>query len=417
MNHKYGFHINRTGADVLDAVRRIKPRVVKVLDHNVDFCREVRAIVPDVCLIGRLVFTPHEQNQFVHNPAVTGRAFAERILRIEANGVNAGGHRLIDAWESYNEVMDGSASPDLKRKYDDFQVAFAGPIKQAGFEPIAMNFATGNMLGDDFLTCFRGTLETYDYLGFHEYDWPDIRRLHEKNIREKGEDGMWLALRYRRIMNEVRPHYPDGHTAIITECGMTQGVFKGEGQDVGWLHSPTVSQETIQEVRRDTGVEVVPHVPEESYWASLEWYNNELMQDDYMQGALLFVVGAISPWHSFEHLGGIIDRLDEFAKHEPSQPEEPIEPEATLGEKLLNEAAKAQVIQFNPRAALQKRIFAEGFVPNSPEFEIEHEGVTYVAQRAEHMGTGEVRVYHVATGDWGNVARLRRGDDGKPWPV
>jgi hypothetical protein len=63
-----------------------------------------------------------------------------------------------------------------------------------------------------------------------------------------------------------------------------------------------------------------------------------------------------------------------------------------------------QVIQFNPDAALQKRIFADGFVPNSGEFDITHQGVVYRGQRAERLDTGEVRVYYAAVGDWENVA-------------
>ena len=69
-------------------------------------------------------------------------------------------------------------------------------------------------------------------------------------------------------------------------------------------------------------------------------------------------------------------------------------------------AEEAQAIQFNPDAALQKAIYAEGFdgfLPNSPEFDITHDGVEYRAQRAEHLGTGEVRVYYCVMGDWQNV--------------
>jgi hypothetical protein len=55
-------------------------------------------------------------------------------------------------------------------------------------------------------------------------------------------------------------------------------------------------------------------ISEETYWDSLVWYNDELMKDDYVMAALLFVVGAISPWESFEHLGGIMDRLESFQK-------------------------------------------------------------------------------------------------------
>jgi hypothetical protein len=120
--------------------------------------------------------------------------------------------------------------------------------------------------------------------------------------------------------------------------------------------------------------------------------------------ALLFVVGAVHPWESFEHLGGIIDRLEVYQETEPEKPE----PEPPLDVKLLVAAEEAQVIQFNPNAALQKQIFAADFVPNSPEFEVEDEGSVYVAQRAEHLATGEVRVYYARKGEWAHVDYVTR---------
>lgn len=84
------------------------------------------------------------------------------------------------------------------------------------------------------------------------------------------------------------------------------------------------------------------------------------------------------------------------------------EPTGTLDDVLVAKAQAAQVIQFNPGAALQKAIFAAGFVPNSPEFDAAYQGTVYVAQRAEHMGSGEVRVYYVKQGDWGNVQYVIR---------
>jgi hypothetical protein len=324
MEHKFGFHVNRTGADVLDAIRRLQPKVIKSVEHDVGFWKEVRTLLPDAFMIGRLVVAPEEQDQFEQDPAGTARAFAERILRLEANEASVQGRRLFDAWESYNEVMSGNASADRKRKYDDFQVAFAEPIRRAGFEPIAMNFGTGNMLGEDFVDLFPGTLETHTYLGFHEYDWPTMWRLHWQNIQEKDEGGMWLALRYRRIMDEVRVKYPNRHSVIITECGMTQGTVGGE--DVGPWHTPSIPAEQVnqlksvlwslkQDPRFDVQIDIDSirvdgPIPEEIYWDSLVWYNGEVMQDDYVMAALLFVVGAISPWESFEHLGGIMNRLE-----------------------------------------------------------------------------------------------------------
>jgi len=399
MNHKYGFHVNRTGNDVLNAIKRIRPRVIKALDHDVGFWTRVRSIMPDVFLIGRVTVPGTVQGRFEQDPVGTGRSFAQSILSLEANRTTVQGRRLFDAWESFNEAVAGHASPDTKRKYDAFQVAFATPIKQAGFEPVAMNFGTGNMLGDDFLAHFSGTLETYTYLGFHEYDWPDLWRLHEENIREKNQGGMWLALRYRRIMSEVRKVYGDRHKAIITECGMTQGVLGG--QDVGPWHPPTVPPQALDYLNSKG---ISPEVTEERYWESLLWYNKELMKDDYAVAALLFVVGAVHPWESFEHLDGIVDRIEAFQTSSAPAPA----PGDEHRDKLLAAAAQAQVIQFNPQAALQKRIFAEGFVPNSPEFEIELSGTGYVAQRAEHLETGSVRVYYVPKGDWSLVRYVQR---------
>lgn len=401
MNHKYGFHVNRTGNDVFDAIRRIKPKMIKMLDYDIGFWTRVREVHPDVFLIARDYVPNPEQDRFASDPAGAGARYAERILGLEVNQNNFNGRRLIDGWETYNELLFGHSDNDLKKKYDDFQVAFAEQIKRAGFEPVAMNFATGNMLGEDFLNFFPGTLESCRYLGFHEYDWPTMWRIHEQNIKEKDEGGMWLCLRYRRIMNDVRQRYGDRHIVVMTECGMTQGVQGGP--DVGpWHESKPVS--------------------EQSYWDSLMWYNSELMKDDYVMGAALFVVGAVEPWHSFEHLGGIMNRLEQFQSGNPppilSKPDlpdtspiispppiiKPPEPEfSTLQAQLRAAGQQYQVIQFNPDAALQKRIFADGFVPNSGEFIQKRDGIQYVCQRAEHLGTGEVRVYYVRHGDWANV--------------
>ena len=79
-----------------------------------------------------------------------------------------------------------------------------------------------------------------------------------------------------------------------------------------------------------------------------------------------------------------------------------------LDEALLWHGEAAQKIQFNPRAALQKAIFLDGYVPNSGEFTVAWMGREYVAQRAEHLGSGEVRVYYALLDDWANVRWVTR---------
>lgn len=304
-NHKYGFHVNAITREVQEAIMRLRPHLIKTLHHDTNFWRAAREIVPDAFFIGRL-FDPNQD--FRDDPQRRGREFAEKILRLEINRAEYNGKPLYDAWESYNEVMPESAPVDLQQKYDQFQVAFAEKLKVEGFEPIAMNFGTGNFLGNQFLSNFRGTLETHKYLGFHEYDWPTMDRLHNIGLRD-GNGGMWLCLRYRRTMEEVRREFPDQHTVIITECGMTQGVQGGP--DVGPWHPSHP-------------------IPADDYWKSLLWYNSELMKDAYVMGACLFVVGAISPWESFEHLGPIMDRLVAFQAEGASRRAE-VEARATTG--------------------------------------------------------------------------------------
>lgn len=80
-------------------------------------------------------------------------------------------------------------------------------------------------------------------------------------------------------------------------------------------------------------------------------------------------------------------------------------PTGTFKQRLIAEAARRQVIQFNPDAALQKRIFPDGFVPNSDEFELEGN----IAQRAESLRTGEVRVYYAPLTNVNDVTFVRDG--------
>lgn len=75
----------------------------------------------------------------------------------------------------------------------------------------------------------------------------------------------------------------------------------------------------------------------------------------------------------------------------------------TLNDALFTEAAARQRIRLNPTAAIQRAIMREGYVPTSDEFDVTHNGTGYVAQRAERLDSGEVRVFYCAKGAWGDV--------------
>lgn len=330
-NHKFGFHITGPRQDAFNEVLRLKPKVVKTLDFSVDVMKRIKQEIPDVFLIGRLFVHPQDFGQLSDGTAKMARQrgveMAERILREEVNRDvhHVNGRPIFNAWESLNEVFPEWTDENTQKLFDEYQVAFGQKMLAAGFEPIAFNFGQGNGRGEPWLRLYPGTLETYKYLGFHEYDWPTMDRLHKIGLNGpsepqnlvpvvgegRGNDGMWRCLRYRRVMNEgIRQRYGDKHTVIITECGMTQGVWGGSALDIGpWAKQLTVSANI-------PGGTVPTPIPVDNYWQTLQWYNSEIMRDDYVMGACLFVTGAAgkAEWDTFEHLGPIMERLGAFQK-------------------------------------------------------------------------------------------------------
>lgn len=377
-NHKFGFHITGPRQDAFDEVLRLKPKVVKTLDFSVDVMKRFRQEIPDIFLIGRLFVHPQDFGQLSGGTPQAARQkgieMAEKILREEVNQDrhHINGKPIFHAWESLNEVFPEWTDEETQKLFDEYQVAFGQKMLAAGFEPVAFNFGGGNGRGRQWLKLYPGTLETYKYLGFHEYDWPTMDRLHRIGLdgpsephnlvpgvgEGRGNDGMWRALRYRRIMNEgIRQKYGDRHVCIITECGMTQGVWGGQAKDIGpWAKELTVPPDI------PGGIVPTP-IPAEDYWQTLLWYNSELMKDDYVMAACLFVTGAagLPEWETFEHLGEITNRIFAFQKEITPDPSArtPLPPDIP--------AAQAQPAVAQTRAAAPvKADFAAPELPAKP---------------------------------------------------
>ncbi len=103
------------------------------------------------------------------------------------------------------------------------------------------------------------------------------------------------------------------------------------------------------------------------------------------------------------------ERATKEGATQPPQPPQPPDPATSLNDLLLQTGEQKQILRFNPQAALQKAIFRDGFVPNSPEFYLSHGGSTYVGQRAERLSDGRSRVYYAKSGDFANVLFVEKG--------
>lgn len=88
----------------------------------------------------------------------------------------------------------------------------------------------------------------------------------------------------------------------------------------------------------------------------------------------------------------------------------PDEEDETLAQRAWRISLDQQVLQLNPEAALQRKIFQDGFVPTDPEFRFPLGGDSYAGQGAENLATGERRVYLARVPLWGDVFFVKGPD-------
>ena len=294
--NKLGFYLHQSidQNGMWDAISRVQPPAILIHADTANnmLLQEIRRFrSPEAFVIGRMYKDNDTQRRMLESddPEGQGRAMADEIINYDfgmASKRADNGRLLIDAWMSLNEAVPGPASSSFREEeaktrrlldnYDRFQAAFRQRLQEAGLEAVAFNFAAGNFTAPEhYLDFFPLTLAACRYLGFHEYGWPSL-------MPGQGASGAGL---YHRCMEGIRARYGDQHRVIITEAGVTRAYGNSQAPDEGWL-SPG-----------DT-------LSEDAYWASLEWYNNNLLlPDDYVIGACLYEVGHDGRWESFRHLG------------------------------------------------------------------------------------------------------------------
>jgi hypothetical protein len=348
--NKLGFYLEKTNdiPGLVEAIREVKPPALLTHVNDRGILQNIRReLSPETFVIGRLHLETRVQDAWLAGDEAkasrsewlegdaakeNGRAFARQILAHDHGMAKErfpnepGGRLLIDAWMSLNECLPGPASKDWQKgspedrqklrakatAFDWFQAGFRECLREEGLEAVAFNFGAGNFrTAQQYLDWFPETLQSYIYLGFHEYGWPTLYPV---------EGTKTSATLFAGIMSGIRQDYDQQHKAIISEAGLTR-MYKYEtcpehyqGKcDLGWLY---------------------PDEPlsQDDYWRSLAWYNDELCKYDCVLGACLFSVGPGGDWQTFRHLGTdnegrplqIMSRIKALASTRPSQKPEPI---------------------------------------------------------------------------------------------
>lgn len=253
---KLGLHVNVIQPSLREFIVASQPTIIKTLEHDADYWREIKAVSPGTFLVGRL-YLP-EQEQRVDQPTQRGRELAERIMPF-ADRMRG----IYDCWEGYNEKSVNTI--EEAKRLNEYQVIFSMTMHDAGHKVAAYSFSTGNPDLGMWPRLLDG-LRASDYLALHEYSAPTMRH---------GES--WLCLRYQRVY-EVLP-LDCRKPLIVSECGIDGGVIQKVNH--GW---------------RD-------FVKPEQYLSDLAWYDKQLQADSFVVGATIFCCGTHDKtWSGFDVL-------------------------------------------------------------------------------------------------------------------
>lgn len=300
----HSFEIGEHKPDLFRAIQEVQPPTILV--HAWDQIDTLRRLAPNSFIIGRMTYFGRDKiplekvvNDWLNDPHPEdrGRDFADHILHdnFDAALKREGGRLCIDAWMSLNEVVPGPESSAFAedpaeigrrlRAYDAFQVGFRNKLIEKDIEAVAFNFGAGNFAdASQYLEFFPNTLQSYTYLGFHEYGWPALSTAVDPSARSS-------AGAYRGIVAGLRQATGRDFQAVLTEAGLTfMFKFPKSGFDQGWLFNPPPEFNS-------------PRLTQDDYWRSLEWLNDHLVADDFAKGACLFEVGHAGRWENFRHFG------------------------------------------------------------------------------------------------------------------
>ncbi len=285
MSNKLGMHIHGVKPGIIKAVALLQPRTITMVNPEPKDIKAVQDVADPVIVVRK-----YEDGRGFSQ--TDPRWWAEEYYRMVGNVAS---ERLVAL--GWNEPF-GHDSRALCVPFDEWNRAFIERCRELGpMDGGALAMATGNWTGagdrykvtDDFpLTC-----EIAKWFLPHEYSWPNLQA-----------GAGWYALRFKAWIEDLKAIGREDFYFIISEAGLTQAVIAGR-PDEGW---------------RSGGPE---NVTEDSYIATLDWYNAELCRVIECLGCCLYdYAGQWYGWGTFEQLG-LEQRIYQIQAPEPPEPPDP----------------------------------------------------------------------------------------------
>ena len=297
---KLGLFITRNHPSVFNLLRSGGVAVVKTLELDFNFARQIKETAPRTRLIGRIDL-PQLQLQNL-NAKAAAQDFANRLWPLADHAER---RRYFDGWEAYNEPVPGNA--DEYKRLAEFEVERTRLLARGGLRSVIGNFGTGHPpleMWQHFLPAVAEARANDGWLGLHEYSAPTIyfNSTRDGQGRYPGvgpHDTGWLTLRYRQAYNQILKPAGLAIPLVLTELGVDGLVSNRPGPQGarGWQH--------FQEYWAQHGYGAWGPG---AYAEQLVWYDQAMQQDSYVIGGCIFSLAGSPGWESYE-IGGYVESV------------------------------------------------------------------------------------------------------------
>jgi hypothetical protein len=302
-----GLFVARNHPQIFDLLATQAVTVVKTLELDQNFVKQIKQVSPRTRVIGRLPDGRWAQITLATvDPIAEARAYVEALLPFADDPAR---RPYFDGWETFNEPV--AANLEEMARFADFEAERTRLLGERGIRSVIGNFGTGQPpleLWEAFLPAIQ-TAQQYDgWLGLHEYSAPTIYHLSTRDNGQRNpgitpEDSGWLTLRYRQVYNQILIPRGLAIPLVFTELGVDGLVANRPGPpDARGWHD-------FQRFWAETGFGLWGPG---AYVEQLVWFDEAMRHNDYVIGGCIYAMAASQGWESYDILGPAAMVLEQY---------------------------------------------------------------------------------------------------------